>query len=282
MLEKIVRKDRVHQEQIMDLKQQKEAKEAEIDKNKQLIKDNVRYQDVEEKKKEIDKLDAELIAVQAIINSDEFQKPKEAYLKAAMELEMKNQELKDKRAIQELIDENTKQQGILLAQQQINKDRFNVKRPRYDERFRAINPQNQQYQTHNVTKEEYGKVPMYVTASNGKIVKPSSNVIYDEKQRKWYDKDNNNATVFAYDYINNELTDYQYMMLQLQEQHNKQEALRTKQELAEYERNQYNKLVDDMNRQHIDNKITKIKIKEIENRNKQFRYRPPAIVMRDK
>ena len=108
-----VRKDRVHQEQIMDLKQQKEAKEAEIDKNKQLIKDNVRYQDVEEKKKEIDKLDAELIAVQAIINSDEFQKPKEAYLKAAMELEMKNQELKDKRAIQELIDENTKQQGIL-------------------------------------------------------------------------------------------------------------------------------------------------------------------------
>lgn len=255
-----VRKDRVHQEQVFDLKQQKEAKEAEIDKNKQLIKDNVRYQDVEDKKKEIDKLDAELAAVQAIIDSEAFKKPKEEYVKAAMELERKNQELKDKRAIQELMDENIRQEGILQAQQQLNKDRYTVKRPRYDERYIKKGVMGKPI-THPLRAHEYGKVPMFDIAGN-KVYEAE----YDAKTKHYK---NNGKVVYAYDYENNKVTDYEYTMIQLQEQQNQNLNTKRKHELAEYERNQYLKLEDDMNRQRVDNEITKIKTEALEKLNEE-------------
>ena len=259
-----VRKDRVHQEHVFDLKQQKEAKEAEIDKNKQMIKDNVRYQDVEDKKKEIDKLDAELKAVQAIIDSDAFKKPKEAYVKAAMELEKKNQELKDKRAIQELMDENARQEGILLAQQQLNKDRHTVPRPRYDERYiKYEDEQRTKPVTHPMRPDEYGKLPMY--DNRGKRVYDAE---WDESTKHY--KTGTGKMVHVYEYENNNITDYAYTMLQLQEQQKQNLDIKRKQELAEYERSQYLKLEDDMNKQRIDNDITRLQTEALDEQNRQL------------
>lgn len=258
-----VQGDRLHQEQLQNLNKQKDNMQKQIDANKQQIKDNTRYQDVEDKKKELDKVNAELIAVQAVINSKEFQQPKEALVRAAAELEVKNQELKDMRAIKKLMDERRREEGILIGMEQANKDRYIVKRPRYDKRFIKQDQQGKPVK-HFLTQQEYGIVPMYTV--NGK--KPHGIVAYDEATKHY--KDANNNVVYAYEYENNMLTDHEWYQIQFQEQEKVNRNIKIKQDVAAYEAEQYEKLEGDIRKQHIDNKITKIKTKTLEEANKSY------------
>ena len=257
-----VQGDRVHQEQLLNLTKQKDNMQKQIDANKQQIKDNTRYQDVEDKKKELDKVNAELIAVQAVVNSKDFQQPKEALVRAAAELEAKNQELKDMRAIKELMDERRKQEDILLGMEQANKDRFKVKKPRYDERFIKRDAQGNPIK-HYLKKEEYGTLPMYTVDG-----RKAHGVVYDETSGHYKDKRNN--AVYSYEYENNMKTDHEMYQIQFQEQEKANRAIKQKQEMAQYEAEQYDKLESDIRKQHIDNNITKIKTKTIENANKLY------------
>ena len=259
-----VNQNLAHQRQMHDMQDKIKFTQNQIDNTNQQIKDNAQYQIVKGKADELVKMEAEHAGLQAIINSPEFQKPKEAIAKKTVELETAKQAIADQNAIIDLITENRRQEAILLGKTQANRDRYEVKRPRYDKRFVVY--ENNQPKKHFLTQQDIDEGrPMYSKEGN----KPDGNVVYNKLTKHFIDSKGN--VMYGYEYHDNMKTDYEMYQIQFREQQNIANDLANKQAIQDYRAQKYDEMVQGVGKMKIDNRMTKNDIKMKEALNDQYK-----------
>ena len=213
-----VRGERMHQIQKDEVERKIKFYDQAIASNKEQVKENKRFNELNDLKDEMIKKQSELSGIQQVVNSEEFKKPLEHFTQEYKNNELVRANLENEKAVFELIKRNREEEAKLFAIEQANQEMYSLKRPRFDSRFvtrdqnghRMMEPLNQ-----NTNKYINSGLKTFVL-NNGKRESPKGPIQYNETEKKYKDADG--REVFTYQYRNNEKTDYEMYQIQLQEQ----------------------------------------------------------------